>query len=96
MLARQPDLFLLFTLEKKECNLTEDYCKFIQYEAVLCCTCTRAMHSFLGRSVYKHLCTVSLSQTLCVVSIFSVGAPWRTLTVSTLVCSGFLEDRIVR
>lgn len=80
MLAQQPDLFLLFILEKNECNLTEDYCKFILYEAVLCCTCTRAMHSFLRRSVYKHLCTVSLSKTLCAVSIVSVGAPWRELT----------------
>lgn len=25
---------------------------------LLCCTCTIAMHLFLGRSVYKHVCTV--------------------------------------
>lgn len=33
MLARQPDLFLLFIFSKTECNLMEDYCKLILYES---------------------------------------------------------------
>lgn len=52
------------------------YCMNIQ--ELLCCTCTIAMHLFLGRSVYKHLCTVQVCQgfskrkTVCVVYIISV------------------------
>lgn len=60
---------------------------------LLCCTCTIAMHLFLGHSVYKHLCTVRVRQGfseelfVCVVDIISVQAFSWALTISTLVLS---------
>lgn len=63
-----------------------------------CCTCTIAMHSLFGRSVYKHLCTVQIrqdfSESVVDITRASSRASISTLVQSVKVLEGsFKEER---
>lgn len=74
------------------------YC--VNIREVLCCTCTIAMHLFLGRSVYKHVCTVLspsrfLWKNCFVLSTLSVYEPLRGLYQHfSIVCTGVGGERM--